>query len=185
MRRHSRLFDLLFWFVMWAFLSVMVWGFVFSRITDTDAYHKITLYIDAAVPGQTFLAVRLEEALPPGVRMVRVRPFDYFMFDTEGIRRGDLYIIRETELGNYLDWVAPLPEEMAGEEGVLEQEGVPCGIPVSLPGSGSPAGASYIAYDPACAYYLFFGGSSVHVPGNEGAADGAAIPVAQEFLRLR
>ena len=186
MRTVRRLWALLPALVLWAFLSVMVWGFVFGRITDTDAAHKVTLYCDAAVPGDRALAVALEKALTGDNKMVQVHPFSYAMFDSDAIRSADLYIIRVPLAEDYLNWVRPLPEGMAGENAYMI-DGVAWGIPVYDVSEGLIVGGEYIDYAASGdqVYCLFFGAKGLHVSGNEGAVDDAAKGIAEALLQMR
>ena len=63
MGKIRKFFSLVPVLVLWLMLSVLVWGFVFTRITDTDPAHKITLFVDSEVTDATGLAVKLEESL--------------------------------------------------------------------------------------------------------------------------
>ena len=96
--------------LLWAMTAVMLTGFVFTRITDTDPAHKITVYALCEVKNGAELAERLERALGGAVRMVKVHPFTYAMFGSEALRTADLYIVPDSERDAYRDWFAPAPE---------------------------------------------------------------------------
>ena len=49
MGKIRKFFSLVPVLILWLMLSVLVWGFVFTRITDTDPAHKITLFVDSEV----------------------------------------------------------------------------------------------------------------------------------------
>ena len=66
MKTVKKILSLLPALILWAMISVLLWGSVFVRITDTDRAHKITLCVDAAVPGETELALLLEEKAEGG-----------------------------------------------------------------------------------------------------------------------
>ena len=171
--------------VLWLLVSIFVWGFVFTRITDAPPAQKITLYVDAETPGDTALAVRLEAGC--AVRMAQVRPFTYAMFDGTALERADLYIVRASNVALYRDWFRPLPADMAADD-CLTLDGAAWGIPVYVPGGENPAAGQYIDYAPPGAeepYYLLFGAASLHVEGNEGAVDNEAVTAASILLSLR
>ena len=115
--------------------SVLLWGFVFTRITDTAPEKKLVLCVDAPVPEATALAVKLEETKGSGIRMIQVRPFTYAMLDSTILRTADAYIVKASNLEAYRAWFAPLPATMAdaaGEEGLIS---------VYQPGGPAVAGA--------------------------------------------
>ena len=92
---------------IWAVAAVIFSSFVFYRITDTDAAHKITVYMDGTTARETELAARLEKGLAGQVRMVRIFPFSYAMFGSEALKTADLYIIPDSHLEQYGEWTAP------------------------------------------------------------------------------
>ena len=172
------LFHLIPLFLLWSMLITIFVGFVFSRITDTDAAHKVTVYADAEVRDAAVLAARLEKSVSEPVRMVKVHPFTYALFSSDALKRADLYIVPASRAGEYRDWFTPLPAEMASFASAEE----PDGIPVFDPVSGLSAAGSWILYtDPskdAEPYYLFFGRASAHL------ADHAAAVVARALLAI-
>ena len=176
--------------IVWVFFSLLIWSWVFSLITDTTSARKITLYVDGSVVHATNLAVLLEEGLPAGVRMAQVRPFSYAMMDGDALRRADLYVMPESDAVEYLNWLAPLPDVYVSSPGaLLSADGVPLGVPVYDAGASLSVAASYVQYHsdgkPDQRWYLCFGTQSLHVPGNPGAVDDAAVSAAGVFLGLR
>ncbi|MBQ7184015.1 MAG: hypothetical protein IJR97_08515 [Clostridia bacterium] len=172
--------------LLWLMLSVMVWGAVFTRITDAPAEEKLTVYIDGPVREGTELAAALEKNALGRVRMVKVHPFDYAMFDLEAIAAGDLYIAPETDADTYRDWFAPLPETLLGAGEILYRDDVPLGVRVYDAGTGEGCLKGFILYPPAGTgedWYLFLGAASRHVSGHDGAVDDAAVPAAEMILK--
>ena len=96
--------------VIWTLVAVVVTGFVFTRITDTDPAHKITIFVDGEVTGEAELAARLERGLGEPIRMVQIHPFRYAMFGSETLKTADLYIVPDSESAQYTDWFAPEEE---------------------------------------------------------------------------
>ena len=172
------LFRLLPLFLLWGMLVPIFTGFVFTRITDTDAAHKITVYVDAELRDAARLAACLEESVSGPVRMVKVHPFTYALFGSDALKQADLYIVPASHIKEYRDWFAPLPEEMAA----LASDRVPDGIPVCDPAAGLRVAGSWILYNPPSGeiepYLLFFGRNSLHL------ADHAAADVAGALLAL-
>ena len=175
--------------ILWLMLSVLVWGFVFTRITDTDPAHKITLFADSEVTDATGLAVKLEENLSGNIRMVKVHPFNYAMLDGSPLRAADLFIIRADHMETYREWLAPLPQDMRGSEAEFILDGEPWGI-LAYDGKSQPGiASSYINYlppgEPEENYYLCFGNQSVHRADQPNAVDNAAADAAKLLLNLR
>ena len=180
MRTFKKILSLLPLLILWAMLSIFLWGFVFSHITDTDPAHKITLCVDGEVPRATDLAVLIEERLEGAVRMVKVRPFSYAMFDTNTLTHADLFLVPASHIEEYLDWFAPLPPEFAEREGKWTLDGMPYGF------NAEQAASTYITYivrDEE--YYLLFGKQSVHLNGNENAVDNLAVTAAEILLSIQ
>ena len=172
------LFRLLPLFLLWGMMVPIFTGFVFTRITDTDAAHKITVYVDAELRDAAELAALLEESVSDPVRMVKVHPFTYALFGSDALKQADLYIVPASHVEEYRNWFAPLPEEMAS----LASDRVPDGIPVFDPAADRSAAGSWILYNPPSGesepYFLFFGQNSLHL------ADHAAAGVARALLAL-
>lgn len=192
MSRRKRLWNLLPAMLLWAMLSLFLWGWIFTLLTDTDPENKLTVFADAAIPDATALAVRLEQEVLGGqIRMVKAHPFTYAMLSSEGLSRSDVYIVRESHLEEYREWFAPLPEGLAAALPALrlwQPEGVPTGILIWDAETGEGAAKTYITYsDPALPdedCYLLFGAASLHLTGNPGSVDNAAVRLAETLLQL-
>ncbi len=168
-------------YVLWLMMSVVLWGWVFTRITDAPAERKVTLFIEAPAVSETALAAELELELPEGIRMIQVHTFDYVMFDTSSLLAADLYVVRESSAAEYIDSFLPLAHPA---EGCWSLDGVPYGIRVYDAAAGTGAASDWISYCPDDTpkenYYLFFGAKSLHT----GQTDLAAYAVADHFLSL-
>lgn len=160
MRVLKNIFSHLHYFVLWAVLSAMLWMWIFTLVTDTTADKKITLYCHVPQVKSTELAVRLEENLPDGLKMIKVHSFDYVMFEIEPINGGDIYIIPQSETEEFAD-------DLSGE-----------GVKLYDAETGTGIGLEYITYGNED-YYLFFGANSVHLE------DGKAAAVAQALLAMK
>lgn len=181
MRNIKRFFSLIPALVLWLMLSVLVWGFVFTRITDTDAAHKITLFIDTQVTDATALAVKLEEHLSGNIRMVKVHPFTYAMLDGEQLKAADLFIIRADHMETYGDWLTLLPEEITEDD----VRGVQAYDAETQSGIASDCINYRPLGEPDMDYYLCFGSQSRHNSSLENAVDNAALDAAKLLLNLR
>ena len=147
---------------IWAFAAVIFSSFVFYQITDTAPANKLTLYVDGEVRNEAQLAARLEKRLDAPIRMVQVHPFSYFMFGSDVLRAGDLYIVPDSDRAQFGDWFAD------GEEG----------IPVHDPETGIAAAGTWIVYTPEETYRLYLGAGSPHL------TDGLARQGAELLLKL-
>ena len=189
MRKIRKVFSLLPALVAWFMFSVLVWGFVFTRITDTSPARKITLFVDAQVPGATALAVRLEEHLGGNVKMVKVHPFTYAMLDGEQLKAADLFIIRADHMETYGDWLTPLPEETRGIGPEYLRDGAAWGILAYDSEKKTGAAADCVNYlppgEPECDYYLCFGNQSTHIQTQANAVDNAAVDAAKLLLTMQ
>lgn len=130
---------------IWAMAAFFIGSFVFYQRTDTDLAHKITIYMDGEVTGEAKLAARLEKGLGNQVRMVQIHPFRYFMFGSGALKAGDLFIIPDSELEQYADWV---------ETGEIWT--------VYDPAGGTAAAEEYFLYSENETYHLYIGAESVH-----------------------
>lgn len=189
MSKIRRFFSLLPALVIWLMLSVLVWGFVFTRITDTDPAHKLTLFIDTQVTDATTLAVQLEEHLGGNIKMAKVRPFTYAMLDGEQLKAADLFIIRADHMETYADWLTPLPEAMRESGQEYTREGEAWGILMYDAEAHSGTASGFIDYqppgEPEESYYLCFGNRSLHNPARTDAVDSAAVDAAKLLLSMR
>lgn len=179
LRRAARLFSLLFLpFIVWAMLALMLGGFVFDRITDAPPERKIVIFADMELRDAPVLAEKLEGLLPPPVRMVKIHPFSYAMLNSSAIRGADLYIVPASRAGDYRDWYAPLPAELAGSA----SPEMPGGLPVFDPASGLRLAGDWLLYETASGTpepcYLFFSAASVHL------ADGLALETVRALSGL-
>ena len=160
LRKGAKLIPLL---GIWALTALIFGSFVFYRITDTDAAHKITIYVDGQVRNEAQLAARLEKELPDPVRMVQIHPFSYAMFGSAALKAADLFIVPDSDRDQFADWFA------AGEEAV----------PVCEPGTGTaPVAGEWILYNPEETYRLYTGAGSSHLE------DGLARRAAALLLTL-
>ena len=160
MRMVKNIFSRLHIFVLWALLSAMLWAWIFTLVTDTAPDKKVTVYCHVPQVKSTELAVRLEEGMPDGLKMIKVHSFDYVMFEIEPINGGDIYIIPASERSEFAD-------DLSGS-----------GVKVYDAETGTGIAAEYITYGNED-YYLFFGAHSVHLE------DGKASAVAQALLAMK
>ena len=172
-------------FILWTMAVVIIGGFIFSRITDTDPQHKIVIYADCEIRGSAELADLLEQQLDDPIRMVKIRPFTYdMMFGSSEIQNGDLYIVSAAKAEGLRGWFVPLPENMRDMDNLLVMEGIPYGIPVYSRETRDYTAAAYFDYDPRETYYLVFSAASTHLAGNDGATDNRAAEAADALLEI-
>ncbi len=170
-------------YILWFFFAFLVCGLLFSRLGDTDAAHKVTLFADVPAMRDTALAWTLEQELPEGVRMVQVHPFSYAMFETDSLLGADLYIIPASHVEEYAESFRPIGPLSFGGEGGCFRGGELWGLRVWDAAAGEGIAAEYIDYpDEDC--YLFFNRDSRHIRSLSGTGDDAALAVAQKLFSL-
>ena len=161
MKMLKRLLSQLHRYVLWLLISVFLWSFVVSRITDIRPEDKVTLVIDAEEIDAAGLSEALESALPSGLRLVEVRPASYYLMQQGEAYGADLYVVRASEVQD-------------GAEAYLLPEGTRCFDAAT----GIGAALQFIRFDGGEDRYLCYGAASVHLE------DGAAEAVARRFLAL-
>ena len=170
-------------YVMWLLISAIFWAWIFNLVTDTVPAKKVTLFAEVSGLEDKALAVELETELPEGVRMVKVHPFSYVMFQESTLLNADLYLVRESQAAGYMDSFRPLPPGVEGSA-YYSRDGVRYGVLAYDAATDSGAARAYVQYlaegEEPEDYYLFFGVNSVHA----GERDEAALAVARHFLGL-
>ena len=193
MKPMKRLWNLIPAMILWGMLSVFLWGWIFTFLTDTQPENKLTLFVDAAVTDGTGLAVQLEETLlDDTISMVKVHPFTYAMLDSEPLRQSDAYLVRASHVEEYREWFAPwsvgFSVKDGSDEALLLLDGAPYGIRVYDAATGTGIAQAFIDYhDPALPdedYFLMLGKASLHLTANEGGLDDRAILLAEAILSL-
>ena len=74
-------------YLLWLLVSVLVWGWVFTRITDTAPEKKVTVFVNAYAVEDRALSVELEKSMPEGIKMIRVKTQPQTRTDTSSQRR--------------------------------------------------------------------------------------------------
>ena len=183
MRVLRRIFSRFYLYVLWFFFAFLFCGLVFSRLGDTDASHKVTLYADVPAMRDTELAAELEENRPEGIRMVKVHPFSYAMFDTDDLLGADLYILPTSRVEEYADSLRSIEGAAFDAEGGYLRGGELWGVRVWYAAERKGIAADFIDYpDEDC--WLFFNKDSQHIRLLNGTGDDAALAVARTLLEL-
>ena len=168
MNKPRRFLSILPAMLLWAMLASFFWSWIFGFITDTTPDRKITIFADMQTCRETELAVTLEQDLPEGIRMVRVRRFAHAMMNSTSLRAADLYIVPVCDLETYRDWFAPLPESLRDGFTLSAADGTPLGLPLYDSSAGLSIGEAFLGYDhpehPGEAYVLVFGAAGPHEP---------------------
>ncbi len=159
MRFLKNVFSQLHTFVLWALMSAIFWGWIFTLVTDAPRERKIAVYCYVPEIRDTELAVELEKEIPEGLKMIQVHNFEYVLFNTGAIENGDIFILPESVTGEYDELLLP------GREGVQIYD-------ASTDQGGA---AAYLGYEDED-YYLYLGANSVHIE------DGKAEAVAECLL---
>ncbi len=161
-------------YLLWLLASALLWGVVFSYVTDAPPEKKVTVFIDTEECREIPLREELEKSMPEGIRMIQVHRFSYAMFNEQTLLDADIFIVPESSIEDYHESFLPAPGKTVREGGVLAFDAA----------SGKGAAASYIRYEPGENYYLFFGVNSLHAAMLSGKGDDAAAEVAAALLEL-
>lgn len=183
MKTFKKIMHLVPLMILWLMMSAFVWSWIFTFLTDAPREEKMVLFIECDVPGNVFIASELEKYPSGSIRLVQVRPFSYSMMSSEGIRNADLYIMSESGMAEYSQWIRPLPDgaESLGE--VYFIDAVPYGIKVYDGNTQSGVCSEHIAYE-AKNYYLAFGNQSLHLLENDHGVDNEAIQYASYLFKI-
>lgn len=146
--------------ILWLMLSVFLWSWIFTFLTDTDRAHKIVVYADTQVSAGTELAVLLEKQAGEDIRMIRVFPFSHALMDETPLRQADVYLMGAAAAEERKDWLQPL-SDTSPAEAYLTLDGLPYGIPAKRSAS------AYIRYTEENPMYFFLGAQSVHLEDGE------------------
>ena len=168
--------------IIWLMASALIWGFVFTRITDTSRENKIVIFVDAETPGAAELEMKLNAWAREDIRMVQVRPFSYAMLDGSVISNADLYIVKTSDLNTYQDWFRPYPDDFKSIMPAWEQDGICLAQMLSSPLLSHDPYRNHIRFEGTEPYWLCFGANSIHLAGNEGAVDDEAAYFARVLL---
>ena len=160
------IFSQLHAFAFWAILSIILWGWLFSNVTDVARAKKVEIFINAYDLQYTELRLELEKDMPENIKMVKVHLFTDALFGDKTFLNADIYIVKASE-------AEELRESFLGE-----------GIKVYDAATGKGAADGYISYwvpgTESEDYYLFYGANSVHT----GKQDTAAYQVAERFMEI-
>lgn len=183
MRVLRRILSRFYVYILWFFFAFLVVGLLFSRLGDTDAAHKVTLYAQVPDMRDTALSAELERSMPEGIRMIKVHPFSYAMFDTEDLLGADLYILPESCVEDYADSLRSISGAPFDAAGGYIRNGELWGVRVWDAAEQRGIAADWIDYpDEDC--WLFFNAASPHIRSLSGEGDDAALSVARTLLAL-
>ena len=183
MRVLRRIFSRLYVYILWCFLAFLAVGLLFSRIDDTDAARKVTLFADVPAMEDAALASYLEEEMPEGIRMIKVHPFSYAMFDSDNLLSADLYIVPASHVEEYAGSFRAIGDAGFDAADGYFLGGELCGVKVWDAARGEGVAAEYITY-PEEDCWLFFNAASRHIRSISGEGDDAAVETARRLLSL-
>ena len=186
----KNIFSQLHTFILWAMVSILLWGWIYTFVADAPRAQKVTVFINAVAIDDRALTLRLEETLPAGIKKIKVHDFAYDMFGTS--TPGDIFIVSRSQL----------EEMLAGQPGAVVSfeppegfepyllDGKCVGVRIFDAATQTGAGANlYIRYAPFDKpgeedYFLCFGSETWHLNGAKEAKDNAAWEVAMTILAL-
>ena len=171
-------------YLLWLLAAALLWGWIFTFVTDTKPARKVTVFVETAVCDDAALRLKLEENMAEGIRMIPVHPFSYAMFNESTLLNADIFIVPASKAAEYRD-------------SFLSAEGLPMaagetldrgGIRIYDAAAGTGGAQTYITYavpgGQAEDYYLFFGVNSPHAASLTGRGDDAALAVAETLLHM-
>lgn len=183
----KRILSQLHRYVLWALVSLFVWGFVFYAVTDTKKEKKVTVYANVASIRSDELEEELEKSRPEGIRMIKVHHFSYDMFGNDVLASGDVFIISGSEIEKYKDSLCPVE---ADGENCLVIDGEAYGYLIWDAEKQQGHATGFICYTFENAegsgenYYICFNKDSLHLGDLNGSKDDAALVVAKLLLAL-
>ncbi|MBR6006230.1 MAG: hypothetical protein IK064_01235 [Clostridia bacterium] len=178
-------------YVLWALVSVFLWGWIFTLTSDTVRAKKVEVYSHTVSVDTAELSALLSEELPDGIRMVRAHNFDYTLFDNSILSAADILILSESEIADYTASLCPIPSGENGFDftGAYEKDGSVYGLLIydaAADRGAANACIDYVSPDSADKqdFYLCFMNSSVHIGTLNDSPDDAALTVAKKLLSM-
>ena len=171
-------------YTLWLIVSVVLWAWIFTLITDAPAQKKLLLYAELPAMDREALSAALEQDMPENIRFVEARPFMDEMFSPANVAAGDVFIVSEAQAESYKDAFSPLDRSAFPGQTFYEIDGGACGVCVYDEAAGIRIGTRYVTYGPGERYFLFFNAKSKHLGAWNGSGDDAALRAAETFLAL-
>ena len=157
---------------------------IVNLVTAVPRGEKLTLYADT----EKLEAERLSESvsLPEGIRLLESHPLSYAAFDETTLRNGDIFILKEAEIPDFIDGCLAIDafREKYPEYTYYESDGKSYGILVWDSETGEGVLTDFIAYPEDGKAWLFFGARSVHAAGLTGTGDDAAIALWKQLMEI-
>ncbi len=188
----KNIFSKFYLYLLWAMIAAMLWGWIFSFVTNTTPNKKVTVFINTYACSDTDLAVELEKDKPENIKMIKVHPFSFSLFDSSTFVKGDIYIIKSSEIETYLPSFCPLNEQFRAENPLYQyyyaEDGTAWGIKVYDAETSTGVATEYLTYTvegaPQEDYYLFFNADSIHIGALNGSSSDAALTVAENLIGM-
>lgn len=171
-------------YVLWALLSAILWGWIFTLVTSAPASKKVQLFADLPDMRNEALEIALEREKPDGIRYVQAATFEYAMIDATEVLKGDLYLVPESKAEEYLASFTPIDRSLFPNASFYESDGEAYGLLVYDEAENLAIGNGYVLYVPGERCWLFFSKDSGHIGAWNGSPDDAAIRVAQNYMKL-
>ena len=184
MKTFKKVMNLVPLMLLWLMMTAFVWGWIFTFLTDAPREEKMVLFIECDVPGDTFIASKMEAHPSSVIRLAQVKPFSYSMMSSSDIRNADLYILSESGMREYFEWLTPLPKSMFSLGETYEADGAFYGIKVFDAENEAGILTDHIAYEDQD-YFIAFGKNSCHNMENENAVSNEAIAHAKMLFELQ
>ncbi|MBR3382257.1 MAG: hypothetical protein IKG85_04385 [Clostridia bacterium] len=173
-------------YLLWLLCSVILWGFVFTLITDAPKARKVVIYADTPSLMDAELADELGKDLPEGIRLIKVHPFSYAAFDTGAPAEADIYVLSREQAEMNAEFLSAVPVKDPHDP---ECEGRVIGWLIHSDPAGYSAADSFFGYyaqgeTVSLDYVVCFNKNSVHIRSFTGTGDDAAVEIAERLLLL-
>lgn len=185
MKLFKKIFSNILLYLLWGILATFFWIWIFNLMSNTTIQKKVVLFADVPKIEIEVLEVELGTATSDKIKMVKVHPFSYSVFDDTEIKSSDLYIVKGADFESYYESFAPLNEEytLAINAEKFEKDGVVYGFKVYDKETKEGYLTEYITYETDYDYYLFFNIESIHTEGlYEKSIDNEALKVAKKIF---
>lgn len=162
-------------YVFCALMSVVIWAWIFTLVTDAPRAKKVTVLFDTVSVNETALRTELKKHLPEGLRTVKVYHISYMDMSLGMTDEADIYVLPGDRIEESLDFLCPIGESLSERDAVINGE---------VYGWYLEGARSYAEFEEGTDYFICFTKGSLHLGELNGSKDSAAVTVAGNILEL-
>ena len=174
-------------YLLWALFAALLVLAVFQGATDTERAKKITLMINVPEVDEKGAMRYLKELMPDaGLEMIKVRSFSYALFLEASLKEADIWIVKESDIGQFLPDFGPVAGFREGHPAYhYWQDENPdiWGLRVYEAAEDRGILQAYVNYGASGEkedYYMFFNPASLHI--GAGDNDEAAFHLVEKLM---